>query len=172
MRYIILFLAASNAQHLIIENLQDNPLLLIKEKECKVQVGLIKLIHPINMTTIETTIETLSSTLYQKLTNTNPLTNIIKYKVQQLYTTFYGLRPRRHRSKRWDLIGTTFKFIAGTPDAQDLRIINSSMNELINQNNQQLKVNMQLSERISHLTTTINEIMENSFTNKILLNEV
>lgn len=167
-----MFLTVTTAHHLVIENLHNNPLLLIKERECKIQVGTIKIIHPINMTVIENTIETLTSASHRKLESTNPLTNIIKFKIQQLYTTFYGLKPQRHRSRRWDFIGTAIKFIAGTPDAEDLRIVNSTMNELIDQNNAQLKVNMQLSERISRLTSTINGIVENSLANKIILDEV
>lgn len=65
--YLLTLLAVATPQHLVIENLQNNPLLLIKEKECKIQVGLIKLIHPINMSMIENAIEALSGTSYQKL---------------------------------------------------------------------------------------------------------
>ncbi|XP_055617729.1 uncharacterized protein LOC129763035 [Toxorhynchites rutilus septentrionalis] len=46
------------------------------------------------------------------------------------------------------------------------------MNELINQNNEQLKINFQISERVSQITNTINKIEENSFTNKLILDEI
>lgn len=170
MWYVLLFLATITAHHLEIQNLQNNPLILIKERECKIQTGIVKLIHPINLTTIENTIEAITSISYQKLTSTNPLTNLVKFKVQQLYATFYGLKPKKHRSKRWDIIGTAFKFIAGTPDAHDLRLINFTMNELIDQNNEQFKTNMQLNERIAQLTNTINGIVENTHANKAIFN--
>lgn len=158
-------------QRLSIKNLQEDPLLVVHEKPCKIQIGTLKIVHPMNMTIIENTIEALTSISHLKL-KTNPLINIVKIKIQQLYTTFYGLKPRKHRSKRWDVIGTGFKFIAGTPDAQDLRLINYTMNELIGQNNEQVKTNMQLNERITHITDTINKIIENSHENKIISDEI
>lgn len=167
-----LLITIVTAQQLVIQKIEDSPVLLIKEKECKIQTGTMKMIHPINMTVIENTIQLLTSTSYNKLSETNPLTNIVKLKIKQLYNTYYGLRPKRHRRKRWDAIGTAFKFIAGTPDAQDLRIINFTMNELITQNNEQYKVNMQLDERVSRLTDTINKVIENSLSNKLIFNEI
>lgn len=171
-RLLVLIITSAYAQQLSIRNLQEDPLLLVKERTCKIQTGIVKFIHPINLTMIEETVESLISISHQKLVNTNPLTNMVKLKIQQLYTTFHGLKPRRHRSRRWDMIGTALKFIAGTPDAQDLKLINYTMNELINQNNEQMKTNMQLNGRIAHLTDTINKIVENSQTNKIIFNEI
>ncbi|KXJ71618.1 hypothetical protein RP20_CCG020168 [Aedes albopictus] len=65
-------------------------------------------------------------------------------------------QARRHR--RWDSLGTAWKWIAGSPDAQDLHIINSTMNELINQNNHQYKINDNINNRITQLTITVNQI--------------
>ena len=81
------------------------------------------------------------------------------------------MKPRR--SKRWDTIGTVWKWIAGSPDAQDLDIINSTLNQLIDQNNHQMQINSFFNSRIAEVTTTINRLLEQQSTeNKILLEEM
>lgn len=71
-------------------------------------------------------------------------------KQQILYDTYMKLAPivnthihTHTRTKRWDTIGTVFKWVAGTPDADDLRLINSSMNSLIVETNKQILINQQ-----------------------------
>lgn len=63
------------------------------------------------------------------------------------------------RTKRWDTIGTVFKWVAGTPDADDLRLINSSMNSLIVETNKQILINQQLNQRITTLANVTNTVL-------------
>ncbi|XP_055630115.1 uncharacterized protein LOC129770936 [Toxorhynchites rutilus septentrionalis] len=49
------------------------------------------------------------------------------------------------RRKRWNQLGTAWKYLAGSPDANDLKIINSSINGLINNNNEQVRINREIS---------------------------
>lgn len=124
--------------------------------------------HPINLTTIRNSIDYLTSTFYNNLDNKNPLGEIVKHKIKILYNNFIQISPvERHRSKRWDQIGATWKWLAGSPDAQDLRIINSTLNELISQNNDQFDINNRINKRISELTTNINRIISNMKTNEL-----
>nr|XP_029712368.1 uncharacterized protein LOC115257126 [Aedes albopictus] len=141
-------------------NIGNNPIVEIKITDCKIQTGNIKIIHPVKLDRIEESMEIITNSFYNKLTNTNnPLHEVIKFRIKKLYATLYGLKPqqaRRHR--RWDSLGTAWKWIAGSPDAQDLHIINSTMNELINQNNHQYKINDNINNRITQLTITVNQI--------------
>ncbi|XP_055632432.1 uncharacterized protein LOC129772925 [Toxorhynchites rutilus septentrionalis] len=169
----ISLLGITNSSQLHIQNLYENPLLITSEKLCRVQTGNIKIIHPIDMYEIEQTVNLLTSLSYTKLEEKNPLTNIIKYRIKKLYTSFYHIKPQNHsRQKRWDSLGYGWKWIAGSPDAQDLRIINSTMNDLIEQNNQQYQVNVQINERIKSLTNAVNQITSNLHTVKIILDEL
>ena len=137
----------------------NDPIVQIKEIDCKIQTGSIRIIHPINLARIEETAELITNTFYTKLTATNPLEEVIKFRIKKLYSTLYGLKPHRtHRYKRWDSIGTAWKWIAGSPDAQDLAIINSTINEIIDQNNLQLRINNNINTRITQLTQAVNEI--------------
>ena len=52
------------------------------------------------------------------------------------------------RTKRWDSLGSAWKFVAGSPDANDLRIINSTINGLIQNNNAQVKINRELNQQM------------------------
>lgn len=137
----------------------NDPIAQIKVTNCKIQTGSIKIIHPVNLARIEESIETITNAFYNKLTPNNPLHEVIKFRIKKLYSTLYGLKPQQtHRHRRWDSIGTAWKWIAGSPDAQDLHIINSTMNEIIKQNNHQYRINQNINDRIMQLTQTVNQI--------------
>ena len=70
------------------------------------------------------------------------------------------------------MIGTAWKWIGGSPDAEDLRILNQTMNELIESNNQQYKVNEELGKRLQILTNAINKVIESKNRNQIMLDEI
>lgn len=155
-----------------LQNLHQNPILVVKEHDCKIQTGVIKIIHPIDLIGLENTMNMLISVNYNKLTENNSLAEIAKFKIRKLYTNFYQVVPRHHRSRRWNTLGTAWKWIAGSPDAQDLRIINSTMNDLIEQNNNQIQINNQINQRMQKLTNAINSITERVNSNRVLLNEI
>lgn len=171
---LVLTTTSAHAQKLSIRNLQDDPLLLVKEKDCKIQTGTIRIIHPINLSSIEETAEMLISSSYRNNVQlTNPLTSILRYKTKKLYNNLYQLKPQEHhRSRRWNAIGTVWKWIAGTPDASDLQAINTTMNDLIDQNNQQFKVNQNINNRIQQLTQAIKEITMQAKLNDIMMNDI
>lgn len=140
---------------------------------CKIQTGNIRIVHPINLTDLEVAINQLTSLVYHKQNNNNVLNQIGKHKIRELYSNFLQIKPITHkRTKRWDVIGTTWKWIAGNPDAQDLRIIDKSLNQLISENNHQVKINKQIGNSISELTSAINQIIEKQHINQIILDEI
>lgn len=140
-------------------NLGNDPIVLIKQNNCKIQTGTVKIIHPINLNQIEESIELMTSKFYTQLTNTNPLNEVVKFRIRKLYSSLYALKPHKtHRRRRWDSLGAAWKWIAGSPDAHDLKIINSTLNDIIDENNQQYRVNRNINNRITQLTQAINEI--------------
>lgn len=156
------------SQHLEIDDLHQNPILLLKEQNCYIQTGIIKIVHPINLTSLEENVS-LFINISRKIDKTFPLASLIVRKSRQLADNLYKLKPmKRSRQKRWDIIGKGWKWLAGNPDADDLRIINSTFNSLIDQSNEQIKINEIINERISKITHTINEITS---INNLLLNE-
>lgn len=159
-----------NCQNIEITNLNTHPILTLKTKSCKIQTGNFHIIHPINITNLELTINSLTNLAYRKINN--HLSEIVKLKIKLLYSNFIQLKPQKRIVRSLDLIGTTWKWISGSPDAEDLHIINSTMNELIDSNNQQLKINEQLGNRLASLSNTINKVIESKHENQIILNEI
>lgn len=170
---IVIILSNISCQELNIRNLNRDLILMQKAGSCKIQTGTIRIIHPINLTDLEMTINQLTNLMYQKHQNSEVLNQIGKHKIRELYSNFLQIKPTKHqRTKRWDTIGTAWKWIAGTPDAQDLRIINKSLNQLVSENNHQIRINNQISNRISELTSTINQIIDNQHINQITLDQI
>lgn len=168
--YLIIFTFV-RAQELQIINLNDQPILILEKQSCKLQVGNFRIIHEINMTDLETTINLLTNIVYQKINN--PLSNIVKHKIKNLYSNFNQIRPDHHRKRRSiNIIGSAWKWIGGSPDAQDLQIINSTMNDLVESNNIQFKINQQLGQRIQNLTGEVKKLIENKQTNELILDEI
>lgn len=167
-------IAPYQSQKLSIRDLQNDPLLLVEMKSCKIQTGTIKIIHPINISSIEETAEILVQASYKSnVQATNPLINMLRLKTKKLFSNLHQLKPQQHhRAKRWDAVGTVWKWIAGTPDASDLHAINSTMNDLIDQNNQQYKVNQNINDRIQKLTHAIKEITVQASLNDLMLNDL
>lgn len=160
-----------HGQRLEIKNLNDQPIIQLVIGKCRIQTGNINIIHPINITDLEVTVDLLTNIIYHK-TN-NYLSQIAKHKTKELHSNLLEIRPRNYRSRRsLEPIGTAWKWIGGSPDATDLRIINQTMNELITSNNQQYKVNEQLGNRLAAITKSINDIIESKTKNKILLDEI
>lgn len=74
---------------------------------------------------------------------TNQFSTLIIEEFEQIDQTLKTLISTK-RAKRWDSLGSAWKFVAGSPDADDLKIINSSINNLIQNNNAQVKINREL----------------------------
>lgn len=126
--------------------------------QAKIKTGYIRIFHPIDLIQIGNTIAKINQEI-----QTNPYPNslyeLIQIKNAKLYETFMKLKPFVKRQKRWDTIGRVWKWIAGNPDAEDLRIINTTLNSLINNNNKQVMINDAISNRIREITEITNQVL-------------
>lgn len=141
-----------------IHDLTNSPLAVIPLGEAKIKIGFVRIIHPINLDNIKEVIFKINRDIQHK-TQCNALQELIKIKNQKLYETFLKIKPFIRRPKRWNAIGTTWKWIAGSPDAEDLKIINSSINSLVTSNNQQIMINKAISHQIQGITDVTNELL-------------
>lgn len=92
-----------------------------------------------------------------RISNQHMLSPILKIKSRKLHSIFVKLRPTRQ--KRWESLGKAWKYVSGSPDAEDLRMINSTINSLIDQNNRQIIINSALNIRLSNITGAINSLV-------------
>ncbi|XP_041776420.1 uncharacterized protein LOC121595976 [Anopheles merus] len=140
-------------------DLTNNPLAIVPLGQAKIRIGYLRTIHPIDLTELEEII----SRVFENSTNStgkSPLQSLINLKLEKLNATISKIRPRRLRTKRWNSIGTAWKWIAGSPDAEDLTIINTTLNSLILQNNEQLLINNGLSRRFQETTHIANHVID------------
>lgn len=160
------------AQNLEIRSLYPDPVLLLKQKECRIQTSYIKYIHPINMSKIEENV-LLISKVSRGLNSQLAISKLVMEKSRALMNNLRQIKPiTPRRIRRWDALGTAWKWLAGTPDAEDLRMLNSTSNNLIEQNNQQIVINEMVNQRIQDITKTVNQLIEQQrIENKILLEE-
>lgn len=158
-------------QDLQILHLNDQPILTLNTNPCRIQVGNFRIIHEIDLKDLEKTVHLLTDVVYNKINN--PLSNIVKNKIKSLHSNYNQIRPGNHRYARSiDIIGSVWKWIGGSPDAQDLHIINNTMNTLIENNNIQYRVNQQLGQRIKTLTNEVRKLIEDKQTNELIIDEI
>ncbi|XP_055608069.1 uncharacterized protein LOC129755545 [Uranotaenia lowii] len=120
----------------------DQPIFIYDVGIGRIQYQSNYYIHHFNIKTLKTYITDLKEK-FNKI-EINQFTEIIQEKFDEINYFLENIIPIR-RQKRWDTVGTVWKFIAGTPDANDLRLINSSINNLIVNNNKQVKINREIS---------------------------
>lgn len=78
--------------------------------------------------------------------------------ISQWISELKGQKSRSRRSINW--IGSAWKWIAGSPDATDWDQIVKSQNQVINNNNQQYKINRVLMETSQQMLNEFNKIVE------------
>lgn len=134
------------------------------KNDCKIQKGLIKIIHPIDLAKIDEIIMKLTKLSYHIVSPKSSFYEIITHKMKEVHDNLYQLTPQRHhRRKRWDALGTAWKWLAGNPDADDLRIIDGTMNELTVSNNAQFTINERVNERLMLMANDINGLVNATY---------
>ncbi|XP_049531149.1 uncharacterized protein LOC125948789 [Anopheles darlingi] len=154
MWYLFLFLCCCQGQNISISSLENIPIVAFNRGNARVAVGNNYYIHHFNVTSIQREIRILSAE-FSSLEETQ-FTTIIEQEFTNANDMLKNTFPI-HRGKRWDTIGTVWKFIAGSPDADDLRLLNSTINDLITNNNVQVKINNDLTLQ---LTETLGRVKE------------
>lgn len=117
------------------------PILIFHHGEARIRLDYKYYIHHFNLTSIRFHVRSLKDQ-FENLSK-NQFTDLIVEKFNEIDFALKSIDPVK-RQKRWDRLGSAWKFLAGNPDANDLRIINSSINNLIINNNEQIKINREL----------------------------
>lgn len=145
--------------------MKEDLVAIVKTGEAKIIEGHQKFIHAINITAIENTvfqIETASTNI------SNPeLKRLLEQKTNDLIDNVKRLKPRT-RQRRWDALGRAWKWMSGSPDADDLKIMTNGIDSVSDNSNKQISINDQLYSSINNLTKTVNEIIQVETTNSKL----
>ncbi|XP_058811110.1 uncharacterized protein LOC131676002 [Topomyia yanbarensis] len=117
------------------------PVVIFDQGEARIKLDHTYYIHHFNLTTIRMQVKSLRDQ-FENFSR-NQFSDLIIEKFNEIDFALKSIDPIR-RHKRWDSLGTVWKFIAGSPDANDLRIINSTINNLIMNNNEQIRINREI----------------------------
>lgn len=151
----IIILLVSIVQAIEIIDLTKHAYVLYQNKECILADGEVTLIHHVNITQIHQVIEEYTYVTKEHLRD-SPFSVELGDKVDKLNDLF--LKIYTPRVKRWETIGKVWKWISGSPDADDLRAINQTTNNIINEENKQIIINKQFRMRINKLETQLDDI--------------
>lgn len=98
------------------------------------------------------------------------MTALLKWKIDELETNLKQIQPRHRRQKRWDALGRAWKWMSGSPDADDLRLINSGIFKVTENSNRQISINDEIYDGLNNMTETVNELIkEENITHRAVL---
>ncbi|XP_055628374.1 uncharacterized protein LOC129769885 [Toxorhynchites rutilus septentrionalis] len=135
----------ANEKQISIRSLNQQPLFVYDQGIGRIRYDFHYYIHHFNITSLRVNIDILQSQ-YNKV-KTNQFSHLIQDKFHKINDGLKKLSLTR-RHKRWDTLGSIWKFIAGSPDANDLRMINSTINNIIDENNKQVKINRKITTQM------------------------
>lgn len=122
------------------QRLDGQPILALNYGTGRLRTGHFYLLHLYNITSYQLLTEELKGKF--SVLNYNQFTTLIQEKFDQVDKLLHTMLTRRQ--KRWDRLGSLWKIVAGNPDANDLKMINNSINALITNNQAQIKINREL----------------------------
>lgn len=134
------------------------------------QIGSFKLVHSINISEYQLALRELQQTIIHKLNPGNPILPFLHYELSQTQLALNKLKLKEKNKRSIDFLGTIWKWIAGSPDHQDLRIINGNLDELSDNNNKQIIINRNVFEAINNLTERANIILKNVRDSELIQN--
>lgn len=145
-------------------------IITINVGKAKIQRGYFKLIHVTEIGDLERTVNEIKLAFESHVATQHPLYFYIKHEVLQIIELINGLKPRREK-RSLNFLGSTWKWIAGTPDHDDLITIKSKLNNLLENNNKQIIINKIHNDRVNEITNITNQILENIKNRSIIDNQ-
>lgn len=126
--------------------------------QARLQNGSFKLIHVLNLTQYESIIQEIESEIQNKILRNSTLMPFFLHDIEQMKKHLEIIRPRKKRSINF--LGTAWKWVAGTPDYDDHKIVVQKMEGLLENNERQRIINREVLERVNVLTNTTNHIIK------------
>jgi len=118
----------------------------------KVQTGIFRVIHIIDIKEYENTNDKINQTALMKLKTYDPILPFIKEEVRISKNLINSLKVRNIKKRHIDLIGSAWKWLAGSPDSRDFEIIQEKINSALTNNNNQVILNRLINEKINKIT--------------------
>lgn len=159
---IIIIINQICTKSLQITDLNNNPgIFAIKIGKVNIKQGYHRLIHEFKLDAFHSILQNYQSiiTTIEENPQLNEVTKIIKQKYKQANTMLQTLTPKTRQKRSIDILGKVIKQITGNLDNEDLvkltnqiTTLKNSNNLLINENNEQIRINEVFEKRINNLT--------------------
>ncbi|XP_055633023.1 uncharacterized protein LOC129773441 [Toxorhynchites rutilus septentrionalis] len=168
----LLCLATKGQADLRIHDLRQNRVIILPLGPARISHSYLRIVHPIELDPIEEVVNDLFTKVQVIVTQDQILSPMLEAKIEKLMLTFKKLSPMNNRTKRWDSLGRAWKYISERPDADDVRAgltINSTINNIVKEENKQIKINTGIDSKIRNITRAINVLISNheNLTSKI-----
>lgn len=151
--------------HLEIINLNDYPgMIALKAGKTFIEIGYDWLVHTFRLDTFQGILNQYEIMINQLNSNANTkdFRDILRLKFMQTNSTFQKLNFKRKTKRAINILGTLVKTITGNLDHNDLVNLNQKIsnlhytnNQLVTNNNEQIKINYEFQQRINNLTEVI-----------------
>lgn len=137
----------------------DSPLVTIDHGHGWILNGHFSLVHVIDLNYFNTALEKLRESTRYEIEN-EAVRTVLQFHLNQTQLRLEELQMTKLRKTRSiDWIGSAWKWIAGSPDAADWDYILRSLNEVVNNNNHQYRVNEKLFNGTREAIEKANEMM-------------
>ncbi|XP_075150854.1 uncharacterized protein LOC142224962 [Haematobia irritans] len=151
----LLTLHSSFASELQVLNHTLSHLVAINDGQGRVQNGTFKIIHIVELHRYWNLTNNIRTEIETTIPNSNP---------------FYPLLIHEYK-RAINILGTAWKYIAGSPDHDDYELISNTLNESLKNINQQVLINEIFTERLRNLTDITNKINNSIKKSNKLINE-
>lgn len=88
----------------------------------------------------------------------DPLYPHVQYLVNNIKKHITNLTPKRRFKRSIDWLGSAWKWLAGSPDKQDMTIVEDHINNVLRNNNQQVIINQNFNNKINEVIRDFNKI--------------
>lgn len=157
----------------------------ISNGQSKVQDGTFRVVHPIDLNQYTQFLTETKSYIEQNIPRSNSLLPLLNEEINQTTELISVMLPIELRNNSYsknlrkirsiNLIGTAWKYIAGSPDHDDFELLEFNLSNLNENNNKQVIINQIVNDRINNLTDIINNFSntlrkDNNFVNEVVIN--
>lgn len=91
--------------------------------------------------------------------------------LEQIQNHINRLKPSNKIKRSLNFIGSAWKWVAGSPDHDDLKILSHKINNVLQNNNRQIIINRATTDKLKELTNVTNAIIKLIKSNENLRNE-
>lgn len=123
-------------------------------------------VHRTNLTEYEDVI-TENEKLIKNLSDSREV-SMVREQTREIERILETLRRHRRSARSIDILGSALKFVAGTPDHNDLNSLETRIDLLTQNNDKQFIINSAIQDRINELTEKINTIQNYEHTHNTI----